>query len=142
MIITKCDFEKNFKVHVEGTFWPVQVGLSLMPRGSRIITISDETSIGRVYPDYLPYVVAKGAVAHLTRALAVELGSRGIFINSIAPGPVLKTKGLSNAYWKRIKKYSLVKLSDEESVEEFAKLVLHLSAVKSTGSTYPLNLGD
>ena len=143
MSIKEEDFKKNFDVHVQGTFWPIRECLSMMPKGSRVITICDRTSIGNVYPNYLPYTITKAGVAHLTRALAVELGARGIFINSIAPGPILKTEGLTDDYWKEIRKNSIVKypITDKEAVEEFAKLVLYLSNVKSTGSIYSLDFG-
>lgn len=141
--ITEDDFKRNFDVHVQGTFWPVRESLSLMPSGSHIITISDRTSIGNVYQNYLPYVVTKAAVASLTRALAVELGSKGIFINSIAPGPVLKPEDLANDYWQGIRKSSILKqrITDNEAVEEFAKLALYLSTIKSTGAVYSLDFG-
>ena len=143
MSITEKDLKKNFEVHVQGTFWPIRECLSMMPKGSRVITVCDRTSIGSIYPNYLPYTTAKAAVAHLTRALAPELGARGIFINSIAPGPVLKTEGLADEYWKQIRKNSIVKypVTDKEAVEEFAKLVLYLSNVKSTGLIYSLDVG-
>ena len=143
MSITEEDFKKNFDVHVQGTFWPIRECLSMMPKGSHVITICDRTSIGSIYPNYLPYTTTKAAVAHLTRALAPELGAKGIFINSIAPGPILKTEGLSNEYWREIRKISLIKnkITDQEAVEEFAKLVLYLATVRSTGSIYSLDLG-
>lgn len=37
-------------------------------------------------PGIISYVAAKGALDHLTRGLAVELGPRGIRINAVAPG--------------------------------------------------------
>ncbi|MAG91623.1 hypothetical protein CMO83_03025 [Candidatus Woesearchaeota archaeon] len=142
--ITEKDFQDNFNVHVLGTFWPIQASLDIMPKGSRIITISDRTVIGNVYKDYLPYIVTKGAIAALTRALAVELGSRGLFVNSIAPGPILKPKDLDEGYWQEIRKASIVDfpITDEEAIQEFAKLVLYLSTVRSTGSIYSLDMGN
>ena len=144
MSITEDDFKRNFDVHVGGTFWPIRESLNLMPKGSHVITVCDRTSIGNVYPNYLPYVVTKAAVASLTRDLAIELGSKGIFINSIAPGPILKTSGLGEDYWQEIRKSSIVKypITDKEAIDEFAKLVLYLSNVKSTGSIYSLDLGN
>ena len=143
MSITEEDFKKNFEVHVQGTFWPIRECLSMMPKESHVITIRDRTSIGSIYPNYHPYTTAKAAVSHLTRALAPELGAKEIFINSIAPGPILKTEGLTNEYWREIRRISLVKnkITDQEAVEEFAKLVLYLATVRSTGSIYSLDLG-
>jgi|SRR3989344_628096 len=141
--ITEKDLIDNFKVHALGTFWPVQLSLNLMPKGSHIITISDKTVLGKIYPDYFPYNVTKGTVAYMTRALAYELAPKGIFVNSIAPGPILKSDGLSNEEWKLIRRESIINypISDNEAVEEFAKLVLYLTGVRSTGSIYPLDFG-
>lgn len=141
--IAEEDLKKNFDAHIKGTFWPIQASLEMMPPGSHVITVSDRTAIGKMYADYLPYIVTKGAVAYLTKALAVELAPRGIFVNSIAPGPVLKAENMSDKYWRKIRKSSIVNypLTDKEAVEEFAKLVLYLSTVRSTGSIYPLDFG-
>jgi NAD(P)-dependent dehydrogenase (short-subunit alcohol dehydrogenase family) len=35
------------------------------------------------------YAASKGAVAALTRSMAVQLGARGVRVNALAPGPVL-----------------------------------------------------
>ena len=137
------DLQKNFDVHVKGTFWPIQLSLGLMPKGSHIITISDRTSLGITYSEYLPYIITKGTVMQMTRVLAVELGPRGIFVNSIAPGPVLKPEGMPDADWKKIRQNSVISypITDEEAVNEFAKLALYLSTARSTGAIYPLGLG-
>lgn len=141
--ITEKDMLDNFKVHVLGTFWPVQLGLSIMPKGSHVITISDRTSLGITYSEYLPYITTKAAVMQMTKVLAVELGPKGIFVNSIAPGPVLKPEDIPHAEWKKIRRHSVVnyEVTDEEAVEEFAKLVLYLSTAKSTGAVHSLNFG-
>ena len=143
MLITESDFRKNLDAHVQGTFWPIRECLSLMPKGSHVITISDRTSIGITYKDYLPYIVSKAAVAQMTKTLAVELGPKGIFVNSIAPGPVLKPEGMPGKEWEKIRRFSTVnyKITDKEAVDEFAKLVLYLSTTRSTGAIYPLDLG-
>lgn len=143
MSITEQDFKKNFDVHVQGAFWPIRECLSMMPKDSHVVTISDRTSIGITYKEYLPYIVSKAAVAQMTKALAVELGSKGIFVNSIAPGPVLKPEGMPGKEWQKIRQYSIVKypITDKEAVNEFAKLALYLSAARSTGAVYPLDFG-
>jgi len=40
------------------------------------------------FPNFAAYCASKGGVRMLTRTLAVELGSHGITINSIAPGAI------------------------------------------------------
>ena len=141
--ITDKDFQSNFDVHVKGTFWPVQLSLSIMKPGSHIITVSDRTAIGKIYPGYLPYVVTKGAVADMTKALAVELGSNGIFINTIAPGPMLKPPDISEKEWQEIRNSSIIKhpITDEEAVQEFVDTVVRLCFVRSSGGIYPLDFG-
>jgi NAD(P)-dependent dehydrogenase (short-subunit alcohol dehydrogenase family) len=141
--IQEKDFDSNFSVHAKGTFWPVQMSLPLMKSGSHIITISDRTVLGKIYPGYLPYVITKGAVASMTRALAAELGPRGIFINSIAPGPILKPDDISDKEWQEIRGQSMIKhsITDEEAVREFVDTVVRLCFVRSSGSIYPLDLG-
>ena len=53
----------------------------------RIVNIASTEGLGATPLDS-PYVAAKHGVIGLTRALAVELGSRGITVNCICPGPI------------------------------------------------------
>lgn len=142
--ISDKDWESNFSIHVKGTFWPIQLGLPLMPPGFHIVCVSDRTAIGRVYPGYLPYVVTKSAIAAMTRALAVELGPKGIFVNSIAPGPVLKPDEINDKEWQEIRSQSMIKypITDEEAVQEFVEAVTRLCFVRSSGGVYPLDFGN
>lgn len=141
--VSENDWDSNFSVHVKGSFWPIQLSLPLMPSGSHIVAVSDRTAIGRVYSGYLSYMVTKSAVAAMTRALAVELGPRGIFINSIAPGPVLKPEDISEAEWQKIRSASVIKypITDEEAVQEFVDTALRLCFARSSGGVYPLDFG-
>ena len=141
--ISDKDWNDNFSAHIKGTFWPVQSSMPLMRPGSHIIAVADRTSIGKIYPGYLPYVVTKAGVAALTRALAVELGPKGIFINSIAPGPILKPDNITESQWRNIRSGSMIKypITDKEAVGEFIDTVLRLCFVRSSGGVYPLDLG-
>ena len=141
--IEETDWDANFSAHIKGTFWPIQLSLPLMSKGAHIITVADRTSIGKIYPGYLPYAVTKAGVASMTRALAVELGPKGIFINSIAPGPILKPDNISQKEWQAIRRSSIIKypITDEEALEEYVDTVIRLCLVRSSGGIYSIDLG-
>ena len=141
--IKEADWDDNFSVHVKGTFFPIQASLNLMPKGSHIITVADRTSIGATYRGCLPYVVTKAAITSMTKALAIELGPKGIFINSIAPGPILKPGSISQKEWQAIRRASIIKypITDKEAVKEYVDTVIRLSLARSSGSIYPIDLG-
>ena len=69
--------------------WMLSVAASrLMPDGGRIINISSPGSTW-VLPAYFAVGVSKAAIEAVTRYLAVELGSKGIAVNTVSPGFVM-----------------------------------------------------
>ncbi len=65
----------------------VQQGLPLMDRGSRIMAVSSLGSV-RAIENYTTVGASKAALESLVRHLAVELGPRGINVNTISAGAV------------------------------------------------------
>lgn len=83
---TDKDIEESCATNLIG---PASLIRSAVPhlkttRGS-VINISS-TGAHTAVPGYFPYVIAKAALEHLTRVLAVELGPLGIRVNAVAPG--------------------------------------------------------
>lgn len=74
-----------FAVHARAPFFMVQSALSRLSDGGRIINISSGFST-RPQPTAPIYSAAKAAINTLTHVLAMELGSRGITVNAVAPG--------------------------------------------------------
>ncbi|MFN6980891.1 MAG: SDR family NAD(P)-dependent oxidoreductase [Brevundimonas sp.] len=72
-------------VHARAPFFMVQSAQSRLSDGGRIINLSSGLST-RPHPGASIYSAAKAAINTLTHVLAIELGSRGITVNAVAPG--------------------------------------------------------
>ncbi|ARP81256.1 3-oxoacyl-ACP reductase [Bordetella genomosp. 8] len=84
---TEEQFDGLFNVHVKGVFFLTQALLPLLADGGRIVNYS--SGLTRVsYPGFSAYSAAKGAIEILTVYMAKELGSRGIAVNTVAPGAI------------------------------------------------------
>ena len=84
---TQTQFDALVNVHFKGVFFLTQALLPLMADGGRIVNIS--SGLTRVsYPGFSAYAAVKGAVEVLSLYLAKELGSRGIAVNTVAPGAI------------------------------------------------------
>ncbi|ERH66613.1 3-oxoacyl-ACP reductase [Pantoea dispersa EGD-AAK13] len=84
---TEEQFDALFNVHVKGVFFLTQSLLPLLVDGGRIVNFS--SGLTRVsFPGFSAYSAAKGAVEILSVYMAKELGSRGITVNTVAPGAI------------------------------------------------------
>ena len=84
--ITEAQFHRHFDINVLGTVLAVQQAIKHFPKdGGSIVNISSIASESPV-PNSSLYAASKGAVDVLTLALAKELGSRKIRVNTVAPG--------------------------------------------------------
>lgn len=85
--VDDAEWQAILEVNLAGTLRACQVfGAAMLARGyGRIVNIASLASFVGLY-EVAAYVASKGGVAALTRALAVEWGSRGVLVNAIAPG--------------------------------------------------------
>ena len=84
---TQAQFDRLVDVHFKGVFFLTQALLPLLADGGRIVNLS--TGLTRVsFPGFGAYAAVKGAVEVLSVYLAKELGSRGIAVNTVAPGAI------------------------------------------------------
>lgn len=78
-------FRQTIETNLFAAFDACMAAATFMGSGGSIINV---TSIGSVvgFPGNPGYVSSKGALRLMTKALAVDLGSKGIRVNSLAPG--------------------------------------------------------
>jgi NAD(P)-dependent dehydrogenase (short-subunit alcohol dehydrogenase family) len=138
--------------NLTGAYAVTKASLELMNSGSgRIINIS--SVLGRFgVPGYAAYCTSKHGLIGLTRALALQLVSRGITVNAISPGWVstdMADKGIHDTAEvmgitpEEFRKTAIDAVPIRRFIEpeEVAKLVLYLASNDAsgiTGQTYNL----
>jgi len=83
-------FDDHIEANVKAPLFTAKAAAAVLPSpGGRIIFFSSSlTSASGVLPNALSYVASKGAVEQIARVLAKDLGSRGLTVNTVSPGPV------------------------------------------------------
>jgi len=82
-------FDSHIQINVKGPLFLTKAAVPLLTAGGRIIFVSSSlTKASTVLPNALVYLASKGAVEQISRVLAKDLGSRGITVNTVSPGPV------------------------------------------------------
>jgi len=99
-------YDQHFNINVKGPFFVTQFAVPHMPSGSRIIFFSTHLTIQSVItPNYVVYAGTKGAVEQFSRVLAKDLGSRGINVNTVSPGPTATSLFFAGKTEEQIKKF-------------------------------------
>ncbi|MDA1280274.1 MAG: SDR family oxidoreductase [Chloroflexi bacterium] len=117
--------------------------LSRNPGRSRghIVMFSDWAAGETPYVDYLPYLTAKAAVDFMTRGFAAELASKGIQVNSIAPGPTMRPPEISEQSWQD-DVLAKAPLNRESSPDDIAEIIVALLKSETiTGETIRVDSG-
>lgn len=84
---TEEQFDSLMNVNVKGVFFLTQKLLSRIADNGRIVNIS--TGLTRfVIEGFGAYAAMKGAIEILTKYMAKEWGTRGIRVNTVAPGAI------------------------------------------------------
>ena len=100
MRMKPADWDLVLKINLTGAFFACQQALPGMmkSRWGRIVNMA--SVVGQAgSPGQANYVASKAALIGLTKALAQEMGSRGITVNAVAPGYIetVMTKVLPEA---------------------------------------------
>jgi 3-oxoacyl-[acyl-carrier protein] reductase len=81
------EFDRILGVNLKGVLYGCQAaGRTMVAQGGGSIINMSSTAVLAPSPGIGPYAICKAGVAQLTKSMAIEVGKRGVRVNSIAPG--------------------------------------------------------
>jgi 3-oxoacyl-[acyl-carrier protein] reductase len=123
--------DRVLDINVRGVFVATQAALKHMKSGARIIMIGSAAGERVVVPGLVPYAATKGAVKIFTQALSREVGSRGITVNNVQPGPIDTELNPGSGDWS-VPQKAATALDRYGKVDEVAALVAFVAGPESS----------
>ncbi|PJJ62803.1 SDR family oxidoreductase [Chryseobacterium geocarposphaerae] len=102
--LSEEQLEKQLDINFKGVFYSLQQAATKLSDNGSIINLSS-TVTRTIFPTYAVYAATKAAVEQMSRIFAKEIGSRGINVNCVLPGPTgtdLFLNGKSEEQIKRL----------------------------------------
>jgi 3-oxoacyl-[acyl-carrier protein] reductase len=125
------ELDRLIDINVRGTFVATQAALKHMKSGGRIIMIGSSVGERVVVPGLVPYSATKGAVKMFTQGLSREVGSRGITVNNVQPGPIDTDLNPAAGEWA-VPQKAATALDRYGHVEEVAALVAFVAGPEAS----------
>ncbi|MFD5131018.1 SDR family oxidoreductase [Streptomyces olindensis] len=139
--LSLADVERVLAVNVRGVFLASQAAAARMGEGGRIITIGSCMAQRVPGPGGTLYAMSKAALTGLTKALARELGGRGINANLVHPGPIDTDMNPADGPYAS-GQAAMTALGRFGTADEVASTVAHLAgAAYVTGAEFAVDGG-
>jgi 3-oxoacyl-[acyl-carrier protein] reductase len=125
------ELDSLFNLNVRGALVATQAALKHIQSGGRVIMIGSCVGERLMTPGLVAYAATKGAVKMFAQGLSREVGSRGITVNNIEPGPIDTDLNPASGDWATPQKAATA-LGRYGSVEEVAALVAFIAGPESS----------
>jgi 3-oxoacyl-[acyl-carrier protein] reductase len=125
------EMDRVLDINIRGVFVATQAALKHMKSGGRIIMVGSSVGERVLAPGLVPYSATKGAVKIFTQGLSREVGSRGITVNNVQPGPIDTDLNPAAGDWAAPQK-AVTALGRYGQVDEVAALVAFVAGPESS----------
>ena len=125
------EMDRVLDINVRGVFIVTQAALKHMKSGGRIIMIGSSVGERVLVPGLVAYSATKGAVKIFTQSLSRELGSRGITVNNVQPGPIDTELNPAASEWA-VPQKAATALNRYGHVDEIAAMVAFVAGPESS----------
>lgn len=139
------DFETVINTNLKGTFYLTKAITKIMMKSRKGSVVNITSVIGQTgNAGQANYAASKGAVVAFSKSVALELGSRGVRVNCVAPGFIETdmTEVLTDDVKQKIMdKIPLQRMGTAKEVAEAVKFLLSDQSSYITGHTLSVNGG-
>ena len=125
------EMDHMIDLNFRGVMVATQATLKHMNDGGRIIMIGSCLGERNMTPGLVAYAATKGAVKMFTQGLSREVGSRGITVNNVQPGPIDTDLNPAAGDWAAPQK-AITALNRYGQVDEVAALVAFVAGPESS----------
>jgi 3-oxoacyl-[acyl-carrier protein] reductase len=125
------EMDRVLDINIRGVFVATQAALKHMHDGGRIIMIGSSVGERVLVPGLVPYAATKGAVKIFSQSLSREVGSRGITVNNVQPGPIDTELNPAAGEWA-VPQKAATALDRYGRVDEVAALVAFVAGPDSS----------
>jgi 3-oxoacyl-[acyl-carrier protein] reductase len=137
------DYEQIMDINVRAVYVAALAAAPHMPVGGRVITIGSNMAENAVGPQTTLYTMSKAALKGFTRGLARDLGTKGITVNLVQPGPINTDMNPSDTELADFLR-SRMALAEYGTGEDIAGLVAYLASSEGkyiTGTSITIDGG-